>query len=33
VPGDTADRVTAYAVAVNCSAADTGLLATTAIPR
>jgi hypothetical protein len=33
VPGDTPDMVTAYAVAVNCSAADTGLLATTAIAR
>lgn len=31
--GDTADTVLAFAVAVNCSAADTGLLATTAIPR
>lgn len=33
LPGDNADMVTAYAVALNCSAADTGLLATTAIPR
>ena len=33
MPGDTPDMVTAYAVAVNCSAADTGLLATTTIPR
>jgi hypothetical protein len=31
--GDTPDTVVAYAVALNCSAADTGLLATTAIPR
>jgi hypothetical protein len=31
--GDTADTVIAFAVAPNCSAADTGLLATTAIPR
>ncbi|WP_205875514.1 hypothetical protein [Mycobacterium camsae] len=31
--GDTADTLVAYAVALNCSAADTGLLATTAIPR
>ncbi len=33
MPGDTPDTVTAYAVALNCSAADTGLLATTTIPR
>ncbi|OBK29909.1 hypothetical protein A5634_17160 [Mycobacterium asiaticum] len=31
--GDTPDTLLAFAVAVNCSAADTGLLATTAIPR
>ncbi len=31
--GDTPDSLVAYAVALNCSAADTGLLATTAIPR
>ncbi len=31
--GDTSDSLVAYAVALNCSAADTGLLATTAIPR
>lgn len=31
--GDTPDTVIAFAVALNCSAADTGLLATTAIPR
>ncbi|MHA7648788.1 hypothetical protein ACX9NE_00495 [Mycobacterium sp. ML4] len=31
--GDTSDTLVAYAVAQNCSAADTGLLATTAIPR
>jgi hypothetical protein len=31
--GDTPDTLVAYAVAQNCSAADTGLLATTAIPR
>ncbi|RUP07153.1 MAG: hypothetical protein EKK34_00695 [Mycobacterium sp.] len=31
--GDTPDTLLAYAVALNCSAADTGLLATTAIPR
>ncbi|MBX9640970.1 MAG: hypothetical protein K2X97_14900, partial [Mycobacteriaceae bacterium] len=31
--GDTPDTLVAYAVALNCSAADTGLLATTAIPR
>ncbi|OBK12315.1 hypothetical protein [Mycobacterium asiaticum] len=33
MPGDTPDTVIAYAVALNCSAADTGLLASTAIPR
>ncbi|QLL07454.1 hypothetical protein [Mycobacterium vicinigordonae] len=31
--GDTPGTVTAYAVALSCSAADTGLLATTTIPR
>lgn len=31
--GDTVDTVVAFAVSLNCSAADTGLLATTAIPR
>lgn len=31
--GDTPDTLVAFAVALNCSAADTGLLATTAIPR
>ena len=31
--GDTPDTLVAYAVALNCNAADTGLLATTAIPR
>lgn len=33
VPGDTANTVVAYAVSVNCSAADTGLIASTTIPR
>lgn len=33
LPGDTPATVTAYAVAQNCSAADTGLLADTAVPR
>lgn len=33
MPGDTPDTVIAYAVALNCSAADTGMLASTAIPR
>ena len=33
VPGDTPHGVAAYAVALNCSAADTGLLANTQIPR
>lgn len=31
VPGDTPDNVAVYAVAVNCSAADTGMLASTAV--
>ena len=33
VPGDTPDKLSVYAVALNCSAADTGLLASTEIPR
>lgn len=33
VPGDAPDELAVYAVAVNCSAADTGLLATTDVPR
>lgn len=33
LPGDTPDRLTALAVAPNCSAADTGLLANTAVGR
>ena len=33
VPGDTANTVVAYAVSLNCSAADTGLIASTTIPR
>jgi hypothetical protein len=33
VAGDTPHGVAAYAVALNCSAADTGLLANTQIPR
>jgi hypothetical protein len=33
LPGDTADNLAAFAVAPNCSAADTGLLASTQIPR
>lgn len=33
VPGDTANTVVAFAVSLNCSAADTGLLASTTIPR
>jgi hypothetical protein len=33
VAGDTPRGVAAYAVALNCSAADTGLLANTQIPR
>ncbi|KAA1246025.1 hypothetical protein F0Q45_23680 [Mycobacterium simiae] len=31
VPGDTPDHVAVYAVALNCSAADTGLLASTTV--
>ena len=33
VPGDTADKLVVFAVASNCSAADTGLLADTQVPR
>ncbi|KZS58370.1 hypothetical protein [Mycobacterium ostraviense] len=33
VPGDVADTVAVYAVALNCSAADTGLLASTTVTR
>jgi hypothetical protein len=33
LPGDTPDNLEVYAVALNCSAADTGLLANTQIPR
>ncbi|OBJ51847.1 hypothetical protein [Mycobacterium sp. 1423905.2] len=33
VPGDTPDSLAAFAVALNCSAADTGLLASTVVPR
>jgi hypothetical protein len=33
VPGDTPDNLAVYAVALNCSAADTGLLASTTVPR
>jgi hypothetical protein len=33
LPGDTPHGLAAYAVALNCSAADTGLLANTQIPR
>ncbi|UXA07254.1 hypothetical protein KXD96_03615 [Mycobacterium sp. SMC-2] len=33
VPGDTPHSLAVYAVALNCSAADTGLLADTVIPR
>lgn len=33
VPSDTPDNLAVYAVALNCSAADTGLLADTQIPR
>jgi hypothetical protein len=33
LPGDIPDRLTALAVAPNCSAADTGLLASTAVAR
>jgi hypothetical protein len=33
LPGDTPDNLVVFAVALNCSAADTGLLASTRIPR
>ncbi len=33
VPGDTPDNLAVFAVALNCSAADTGLLASTQVPR
>jgi hypothetical protein len=33
LPGDTPDKLAVFAVAPNCSAADTGLLASTEIPR
>jgi hypothetical protein len=33
LPGDTPDTLTVFAVALNCSAADTGLLVSTQIPR
>lgn len=33
LPGDTLDSLTVFAVALNCSAADTGLLVSTQIPR
>jgi hypothetical protein len=33
LPGDTPDSVTVFAVALNCSAADTGLLVSIQIPR
>ncbi|OBG58640.1 hypothetical protein [Mycobacterium sp. E3339] len=33
VPGDTPHSLAVYAVALNCSAADTGLLASTQVPR
>lgn len=33
VAGDTPDKLAVYAVALNCSAADTGLMATTQVPR
>jgi hypothetical protein len=33
LPGETPDSVTVFAVALNCSAADTGLLVSTQIPR
>ena len=33
LPGDTADNLAVFAVAPNCSAADTGLLADTQVPR
>jgi hypothetical protein len=33
LPGDTPDSLAVFAVALNCSAADTGLLASTQVPR
>jgi len=33
LPGDPPDNLAVYAVALNCSAADTGLLASTTVPR
>lgn len=33
VPGDSPDNLAVYAVALNCSAADTGLLASTTVAR
>jgi len=33
LPGDTPDNLAVFAVALNCSAADTGLLASTQVPR
>lgn len=33
LPGDTPDSLTVFAVALNCTAADTGLLVSTQIPR
>ena len=33
VPGDTPHSLAVFAVALNCSAADTGLLANTQVPR
>lgn len=33
LPGDTPDSLSVFAVASNCSAADTGLLANTQVPR
>jgi hypothetical protein len=33
LPGDTPNNLAVFAVALNCSAADTGLLANTQLPR
>ncbi|WP_196760132.1 hypothetical protein [Mycobacterium avium] len=33
IPGDSPHVLTVYAVSPNCSAADTGLLANTEVPR
>ncbi len=33
LPGDTPDNLAVFAVALNCNAADTGLLANTQVPR